>query len=223
MRKTMLAALLALTACASSRPPTLPNDREWNLIGADYAWIETMRKAQPAPPPNASRKQIIEMALDNHRKLEPTYVPFMDKLREYHERTGDPRAAALLAREKIILGDEYLGVLSRFDKALELYRAALQLEPNSIDAQQRIEMAESRRYVPMSAFAAVKQGMKEDEVRGLIGLPREDWIKQVVQSGRVYSVWIYPRADGGAAAIYFDNGVVYHTNWNAAAPAAATK
>ena len=43
-------------------------------------------------PPNASRKQIIEMVLDNHRKLEPTYVPFMDKVREYHERTGDPRA-----------------------------------------------------------------------------------------------------------------------------------
>jgi len=62
--------------------------------------------------------------------------------------------------------------------------------------------------------------MKEDEVRGIVGLPREDWIKQVVQNGRVYSVWIYPKSDGGATAIYFDNGVVYHTNWNAAAPPA---
>jgi len=60
--------------------------------------------------------------------------------------------------------------------------------------------------------------MKEDQVRQFIGLPREDWIKQVVQNGRVYSVWIYPKEDGGAAAVYFDNSVVYHTNWNAAAP-----
>src|SRR5688500_19997699 len=54
----------------------------------------------------------------------------------------------------------------------------------------------------------VKAGMKEDEVRRAVGLPREDWIKQVVQNNRVYSVWIYPKADGGASAIYFDNGVV---------------
>jgi len=45
---------------------------------------------------------------------------------------------------------------------------------------------------------------------------REDWIKQVIQKNRAYSVWIYPKRDGGASAIYFDNGVVYHTNWNAA-------
>ena len=73
----------------------------------------------------------------------------------------------------------------------------------------------------MASFAAVKNGMKEDDVRRMVGLPREDWIKQVVQNNRVYSVWIYPKEDGGASAIYFDNGVVYHTNWNAAAPPAA--
>jgi len=84
-------------------------------------------------------------------------------------------------------------------------------------------MAEERRFVSMNAFAAVTNGMKEDDVRKLVGLPREDWIKQVVQNSRVYSVWIFPKADGGASAIYFDNGVVYHTNWNAAAPAAAQK
>ena len=56
-----------------------------------------------------------------------------------------------------------------------------------------------------------------------MGLPREDWIKQVVQNNRIFSVWIYPKSDAGAAAIYFDNGVVYHTNWNAAAPPAASK
>lgn len=213
--------LLLLAACVSATLPTQPNDREWNLLSADYTWIETLRKGQPVPPPNASRKQMLEMVLENHRKIEPTYVAFMDKLKEYHDRTGDPRAAALLAREKVIMGDEYMNLLSRYDKALEFYRAALQLDPGNAVLQQRIATAEERRYVSMSAFAAVKSGMKEDEVRKLVGLPREDWIKQVVQTGRVYSVWIYPKVDGGASAIYFDNGVVYHTNWNAAAPAAA--
>jgi hypothetical protein len=156
--------------------------------------------------------------LENMKKLEPTYQPFVDKVTAYYDRTSDPRAAALLAREKILLGDQYMSVLSRYDKAIDLYRQALDFQPGSVDAQQRIALAEQRRYVAMEAFGGVRAGMKEDAVQRLIGLPREDWIKQVVQNSRVYSVWIFPKSDGGAAAIYFDNGVVYHTNWNAAAP-----
>jgi tetratricopeptide (TPR) repeat protein len=209
-----------LAACVSSAPPKEPNDREWNVLATDYAWIEQLRKAQPVLPVTASRKQMIETSLENHRKIETVYVAFTDKLKEYYDRTHDPRAAALFAREKVIMGDEYMSLLSRYDKALEFYRAALQLDPNNADIAKRVSLAEGRRFVSMSAFATVQLGMKEDEVRGIVGLPREDWIKQVVQNSRVYSVWIYPKSDGGASAIYFDNGVVYHTNWNAAAPPA---
>lgn len=218
MRKLPAALIFLLVSCVSSGPSTQPNDREWNLLTADYTWLETLRKAQPVPPADAPRKQQIEILLENHRKIEPVYVGYMDKLREYYERTGDSRAAALLAREKIAIGDEYMNVLSRYDRALDFYRSGLRFDPNSVEAKRRIEIAEQRRFVSMGAFAAVKNGMKEEDVRRLVGLPREDWIKQVVQNNRVYSVWIYPKSDGGASAIYFDNGVVYHTNWNAAAP-----
>jgi tetratricopeptide (TPR) repeat protein len=221
MRNVLLAFLMTLVACAPAGPPVGPNDREWSLLTADYQWLETMRKAQKQPAANASRKERIELLLDNHKKLEPSYVAFIDKVREYHDRTSDPRAGQLLAREKIILGDEYMTVLSRYDKAIDLYREALVLQPGSVEAQQRITAAEQKRFVSMTAFANVKTGMKEQAVEGLVGLPREDWIKQVVQNNRIYSVWIYPKADGGASAIYFDNGIVYHTNWNAAAPPAS--
>ena len=221
-RPIALICVLLLAACATtSGPPTEPNDREWNLLGADYGWIESLRKAQPAPQPNASRKQMIETTLANLQKIGPTLNAFMARLSEYYERTHDPRAAQLLAREKVIMGDQYLGVLSRYDSALQEYRAALAFDPNNADIKQRVELAESRRFISMASFVAVKTGMKEDDVRRLAGLPREDWIKQVVQNNRVYSVWIYPKEDGGASAIYFDNGVVYHTNWNAAAPPVA--
>ena len=217
----LLLSTLLLAACATPGPPTKPNDREWALLTADYQWIQTLRSAQKLPPASAPRKQQIELLLENHKKLEPTYVAFIDKLHEYHQRTADPRAATILAREKMLLGDEYMNVLSRYDKAIEFYQQALQFEPGNADAQQRLALAQQRRYVTMSAFAGVKSGMKEEDVRRLVGLPREDWIKQVVQNNRIYSVWIYPKADGGASAVYFDNGVVYHTNWNAAAPPAA--
>lgn len=212
---------LGFASCnTTSGPPTQPNDREWNLITADYTWLESLRKAAAPLPADATRKQQIEAALDNLKKVQPVYDNFVAKLEEYRTRTGDPRAATLLAREKIIMGDQYMNVLSRYDKALEYYRSAQQIDPSNADAKARAELAESKRFVSMNAFANVKSGMKEDDVRRLVGLPREDWIKQVVQNNRVYSVWIYPKSDGGASAIYFDNGVVYHTNWNAAAPAA---
>jgi tetratricopeptide (TPR) repeat protein len=222
MRRLFVPLLFAVlvAGCATDGPVKAPNDREWTLLTSDYTWLETNRKAQPVPPASASRKQQIELLLENHRKIEPLYIAFMDKLREYYERTGDARALPLMAREKVTIGDEYMNVLSRYDRALEFYRSALQLDPANADARQRVQLAEQKRFASMTSFASVKSGMKEDEVRALLGLPREDWIKQVVQNNRVFSVWIYPKSDGGASAVYFDNGVVYHTNWNAAAPPA---
>src|SRR5256885_15572292 len=103
-RAPLIALAFLLVACsATSGPAKQPNDREWNLLTADYAWIDTLRKAQPAPPAGATRKQQIEVVLDSDRKLEPTYRAFMDKLTEYYERTGDPRAAQVMAREKIVM------------------------------------------------------------------------------------------------------------------------
>ncbi|HEY0141640.1 MAG TPA: hypothetical protein VGF48_12145 [Thermoanaerobaculia bacterium] len=217
-RRAFLLIAFLLFACAPAGPPVKPNDREWSLLTADYQWIQTLRGAQRPAPADAPRRQQIEVLLDNYKKLEPTYGTFIDKMAEYWQRTADPRAAQLLANEKIRLADDYMNILSRYDKAIELYRAALEFEPANAIATQRVAIAEQRRYVSMSSFAGVKKGMKEDDVRRLVGLPREDWIKQVVQGNRVFSVWIYPKADGGASAVYFDNGVVYHTNWNAAAP-----
>ena len=218
MRRLLLLLTLILTACLTPPAPRKPNEREWTLLMADYQWIQTLRAAQKLPPETAPRKQQIEARLEQHRKVEPTLVAFTDKLREYYDRTGDPRAVSILAREKILIGDEYMNILSRYDRAIERYKEALQIDPENAEARQKLALAEQRRFVSMSAFASIKPGMREDEVRKLLGLPREDWIKQVVQKNRIYSVWIYPKADGGASAVYFDNGIVYHTNWNAAAP-----
>src|SRR5437870_317461 len=77
-RYAPLALALVLTACTTTQcPPTEPNDREWNLIGADYAWIESLRKAQAPLPPNASRKQMIETTLANLQKIEPALNTFI--------------------------------------------------------------------------------------------------------------------------------------------------
>src|SRR5205085_1694238 len=43
MKRWMAVATLVFTACAASGPPAQANDREWNLITADYQWLETLR------------------------------------------------------------------------------------------------------------------------------------------------------------------------------------
>jgi hypothetical protein len=198
MRKSLLILLLTALACTPAGPPTLPNDREWSLLTADYQWLETVRAAQKKPPATATRKEQIELALDNLKKLEPTYNAFMDKVHEYHQRTADPRAARSSPARRSSSATSTCRS-SRATRRPSISIARLwSCEPASPDAQQRIAYAGEKRFVSMTAFANVKTGMKEDAVQRLVGLPREDWIKQVVQNKRVYSVWIYPKSDGGA-------------------------
>ncbi|HEX7192838.1 MAG TPA: hypothetical protein VF381_14820, partial [Thermoanaerobaculia bacterium] len=104
MSKLPILLLALFAACATPGPPTQPNDREWNQIAADYQWLDNLRNAQAKPPAGASRKQQIELMLSNLQKIEPVYNSFQEKVHEYYDRTHDPRAAQVLAREKIILG-----------------------------------------------------------------------------------------------------------------------
>lgn len=215
-------AALLLTACVSaSSLPTRPNEKEWTLLSSDYSSLETLR-ASARTPTASSRKERLEVEIENYRRIEAVYSDFLERLRDYYERTADPRAAQLYSREKVRLADEYMNLLARYDKAINLYREAIAIDPANEEAQKKLALAEEKRFIDIDDFANVRPGMNEDEVCRLVGMPREDWIRQVVQKGRAYSVWIYPKKDGGASAVYFDAGVVYHTNWNAA-PAKAER
>lgn len=218
----LLSLVLSFTACATTALPTRPNDREWNALLESYNSIEATRRALPQTMAGAPRRQQIETALENQKRLEPTLEPFLERLHEYLRRTGDERAARLWANERIRMGDTYMYVLARYERAIDYYRSALEADPANQQAAERIALAEKRRYVSIDDFSAIRDGMSERDVTARLGMPREDWIRHLRQNERLYSVWIYAKADGGAAAVYFDDGIVYHTNWNAAAPGAGT-
>lgn len=208
--------ILLIVPLAAAAAPTAPVKGAWEQIEADYKWLQTLRAAAPAIDPRAPRKQRIETYLRNERKVEPVYARFIEKLESYYQKTGDQRAAQLFAREKVRIGDGYMEILSRYDRAINMYRSALYVDPNNVEAKTKLELAEARRHVSPESFVRVTTGMHEADVQALLGDPREDWIRQKIEGSRVFSVWIYPRRDGGAAAVYFESGVVYHTNWDAA-------
>jgi hypothetical protein len=222
--KSLFVALaMIVSACASSAPPTRPNEREWSALAAQYDAIEQIRKAAPNYLEKPTRREQIEVFLETNKKVESLHAPFMARLQEYAERTDDERAVRLFSNEKVRMGDVYMSVLARYDNAVTMYQTALAIDPANPVAQERLAAAQARRFVSMESFSQIKQGMSEAQVRAVLGQPREDWIKQVVQRTRVYSVWIYPKQDGGASAVYFDAGVVYHTNWNAAPSKSETR
>jgi tetratricopeptide (TPR) repeat protein len=214
---TWFTALLIAGSAAAAAAPNTPNAREWNRLVAEYDQIVIMRGQLPQPPESAPRKEQIEIVLANHKRLEPIYGTFLDRLRDYYERTGDMRAAQVYAAEKIRIGDEYARVLARYDRAIVMYQSALALDPANPQAQEKLRQAQERRFVSMDRFAQVRNGMSEAQVRQILGEPQEPWKNQRVHKNRVYSVWIYPKSDGSASAVYFDDGTVYHTSWNAAA------
>jgi tetratricopeptide (TPR) repeat protein len=208
-----VAVVLFGFACASASPAGTTTD-PWDELLREYRQIEAIRSAVEIPA--GPRRAQVEALLERQRRLEPLHATFLARLRAYYETTGDPRAATLYARERILLGDDYSEYLARYDRAIELYQSALHLDPSNAVVRDRISSAEQRMFIGESVFFRVQPGMRESAVVEILGYPRIDWVRETIRDGRIFTVWIYPKRDGGAAAIYFDNGVVYHKNWTAA-------
>lgn len=203
-------SIVSLLLCACSLAK-VPEDQEWMRILQMRSQIEQTRSS--APPSIASRLQLIEYHLWLEEAIGEVYPRYIEELEDYYQTRGTAESAALLAREKVISGDSYAEVLGRHDRAMEFYLAALDLVPNDPVVAEKLERSNSRIYIEQSSFARVRIGMRESDVEEILGYPRVSWVRQTVRRGRVFTAWIYPRKGGGAAAVYLDNGIVYHKNW----------
>lgn len=100
-----------------------------------------------------------------------------------------------IAREHIEKGGDY-------HRALEILESSRDTDPTNERLSLEIEKVRSLRYMTASRFAAVENGMSEDEVREVLGPVyihniREYPEKQVL-------AWFYMREDGGAAGVFFE-------------------
>lgn len=77
---------------------------------------------------------------------------------------------------------------------------------------------EDMRYLNKERFDLVKKGMTEDEVAKVAGSPY--YLNKKHERG--IDFWLYPRREGGAAAIYFNKKhLVYNKNFDAVKPKVA--
>jgi tetratricopeptide (TPR) repeat protein len=233
-----LAGLL-LTAPAGTGCTGKPGDTSGRgaarqtVESAEWAWLQAAKKALDAgrerlaalPPTDkagreAAEKEIVARSEELNRRL-------VDFINAHPLVEGEKPAGRLLdairmkSEEDIVLAHQFIDKGGDYRRAIEIYEAALAVDPDNPRLRQELDSARAHRYMTAERFAPVKKGMTQDEVRQALGPPNLRDIRDFPERG--ISAWFYAKdGDGRAAAVWFskDKGVytVYQADFNALAP-----
>ena len=111
-------------------------------------------------------------------------------------------AITMKSAEDMLVAREYLDKGGDYVKATQIYRQAMNLDPDNPDLQAALASAEENRFVSAEKFSGVRNGMSQEEVRAILGQVYLRNIRKYEDRGVV--AWFYPTADNGAAAgVYF--------------------
>ena len=110
-------------------------------------------------------------------------------------------AIRMKSAEDILYAREYIERGGDYGRAIDIYKAALIVDPENPDLQQALARAESDRYMTAERFAAVKKGMSGEEVSQAIGAP---YYRNVRDFPGDVVAWFYPTdPQRSAAAVWF--------------------
>lgn len=87
-----------------------------------------------------------------------------------------------------------------YQRAIDIYTQAKSLDPDNEKLAAAIAYAEERRYMTKERLAEVKKGMSEEEVRGLLGTPKVQNVRDF--DGGVKG-WFFPKEEPNTAAAVF--------------------
>jgi hypothetical protein len=112
------------------------------------------------------------------------------------------QAIRMKSDEDILIAQEYIAEGGDYLRALQIYDAALDVDPDYERLQQLRAEAEQRRFMTEERFAQVEDGMTQDQVRELLGPVNLRNIRDYEENQAV--AWFYPRDNrGSAAAVWF--------------------
>lgn len=143
------------------------------------------------------------------------------------EPLSERQKAAIRMRsdEEIRLAREFIERGGDYQRAIDIYREALAVDPDYPRLREELARAQARRYMTRQAFSQVREGMDQDEVRRLLGQPNLHNVRTWPERG--IAGWFYPKdASGSAAAVWFrqegERHVVYLHDFEALKPGGAT-
>lgn len=147
-------------------------------------------------------------------------------LNEYPDAPATSEGLKIYADEGIFNAEDIIRKSGDYKKAIETLQTAksyfetVGLEPYGPlkDAMTRYD---DLRYITRERFDQIKKGMTEDEVSAIAGVPYYMNKKRDEKRGVEY--WLYPRREGGAAAVYFNKRrTAYSKKFDAVKPKIAT-
>lgn len=196
------------------------DDAEWTWLQAASKRLDRKRAELAGAGSPELRSEVDRLAGELDRRL----VAFINA------HAGDPpsdrqRAAIRMkSGEDRLLARRFIEEAGDYRRAIEIYETALAADPDNARLRQELKAARDRRYVTAGRFAQLREGMSQDEVRGRLGPPNRQDVRDYPERG--VTAWFYPKdASGAAAAVWFhDEGGVqkaYLLDFDAIKPSAA--
>lgn len=200
---------------------------------AEWAWLQQAKKALDArreelaqalaqaqgknADADALQKDVAARGDELNRRL-------VDFINANPPAEGEKPAGRLLdairmkSDEEIALAHQFIQQGGDYRRAIEIYEAALSVDPDNPRLKGELDSARAHRYMTAERFAQVKKGMTQDEVRALLGPPNLRDVRDFPERG--VTAWFYTKdADGRAAAVWFakENGAfaVYMADFHA--------
>jgi len=207
----------------AARPESSDAQSEWAWLQHTKADLDARRARLAAQPDPRLQKETQALADELNRRL----AAFLNSDPPIQgEPLSERQKAALRMKsdEEIHLARAWIEQGGDFQRAIDIYKEALVVDPDNPRLKEELAQAEGRRYMKREAFAQVQKGMEPDEVRRLLGAPNLNNVRSYPERG--VTGWFYPRDAGGeAAAVWFhkEDGrtVVYLTDFDALHPPAA--
>lgn len=189
---------------------------------AEPAAGETTEASAPAatdlqPQIDALQKQIS----DEEDSLQAGLVKFINDhapLQDQEMSEQEKAALRMKSDEDMRLAAEYIEKGGDYRRAIEIYQAALAVDPDNEKLQQALADAKANRYMTEDRFAAAQKKMTREEIRRALGQANLYNIREYPEKNAI--AWFYPKEGGGAAGVFFQkdpdgNYRVYRTDFDA--------
>jgi len=184
-------------------------------------------KAQLAELPDKI-KALEEKTSKGYDALQDKLATFLTiALNDFPNAPETAKGLEIYAKEAMYTAEDTIKKAGDYKKAIEtLQNARTYYESIGLTPYQPLVDAmatyDDMRYITKERFDQVKKGMTEDEAAAVAGVPY--YMNKKKDEKRGVEYWLYPRRDGGAAAIYFNKKKkVYHKNFDAVKPRVVNK
>lgn len=109
---------------------------------------------------------------------------------------------SMKSEEDLALASEWIEKGGDYKRAIEIYNAALAIDPDNDKVLAALAAAEDARYMKAELFEQVKKGMSPEQVKAILGQVNLHNIREYPDRNVV--AWFYPTNEaGGAAAVWF--------------------